>query len=1042
MSTISDPPPKPIDPCSPDAAPGAVPVPKLFRERAMDQAQVDDARWQRQAARLESARSDGRTTQHSLLVMVPITGKMDELRELLRKVANPDDGSDFELSSIIPFARIRTLHFARILIHDKSPSAAAPIPLFPPGTGKPQVHGDSIPAKLLFATDFDGPLHEHVDELLAVAGKGLDQVFAFTDGWPGSADPHRVLDFIGRYSVRTNTFYTGTMHRSVDQIHREAELHDRIERYLDEEGGTLGTDPVAIRERIRKWVSEQHELAWASVEPGPFPRLLFNPDRQKQVLIGAAVVLFAVLMAAARLFVPAWMEAFWMALGAAGVLLALVVAAALYLRHLEKKDPVIIGNDVKEHTATLVRTEDRIVQNEMSSVIYIKEPLWFRGPLLRVVLAAINLAAKYLSNQGTLAGIPSIHFARWVIVDEGRRLVFFSNFDGSWDNYLGDFIDKSANGLTAVWSNCVGFPRTRLLFGGGARDEQEFKAYSRDSQIPTQVWYSAYRWLSVDNINNNSRIRLGLYGDMTAEAAGLWLRRFGGSSNVDNSGRGLSSPPACPAALPVELTDMQGLVARSYSSLAHAEYIPFCLPADAAAGRRWVGELAGLVTPAHVSTDSVGEIGEALNLAFTSGGLRALGMPAGTLGTFSREFIEGMTECHRRRLMGDEGESAPPTWDWGGPHDEVHGMLFVYAVSADRLRERVAAERARAEREGVELRAALGSVMLPDAKEHFGFHDGVAQPNVAGFGASDDGQSPSPTEGDILPGEVVLGYRNAYGELPYSPTVPLTEAGRKVLPLAPTDPDAAPGPARLDLGRNGSYLAFRTLEQRVQAFWRFLDEQAGHRADERKRLGAKMLGRWPNGAPLVLFPEAEPAVFDRKTGNDFMYSGEWDDLRGDKCPLGSHIRRTNPRDGMAPGPEGSLLVSNRHRMLRRGRAYGAPLAPSFDPADILTAAGPDSGRGMHFIAFNTDLARQFEFVQSTWVNSRKFGGLYVDPDPVVGPHVEPGATPHPEETSSFTEQRCPVRHRVPNLPRFVNTRGGAYLFMPGLRALRYLSVME
>jgi hypothetical protein len=123
-------------------------------------------------------------------------------------------------------------------------------------------------------------------------------------------------------------------------------------------------------------------------------------------------------------------------------------------------------------------------------------------------------------------GIPSIHFARWVIVDEGRRLIFFSNFDGSWENYLGDFIDKAAPGLTSVWSNCVGFPRTKGLSGGGATDEQKFKAYSRASQIPTQVWYSAYKWLSVPNINNNTRIRLGLYGEMDRAEAEEWLRRF------------------------------------------------------------------------------------------------------------------------------------------------------------------------------------------------------------------------------------------------------------------------------------------------------------------------------------------------------------------------------------------------------------------------------------------------------------------------------------------------------------------------------------
>jgi len=128
--------------------------------------------------------------------------------------------------------------------------------------------------------------------------------------------------------------------------------------------------------------------------------------------------------------------------------------------------------------------------------------------------------------RGTLGGIPTIHFARWVVLDGGRRLLFFSNFDGSWENYLGDFIDKAAPGLTAVWSNTVGCPRSEKLVGGGARDEQRFKSWTRDHQIFTQVWYSAYKELTVDNINNNSKVREGLYGRLGPEATKEWLARL------------------------------------------------------------------------------------------------------------------------------------------------------------------------------------------------------------------------------------------------------------------------------------------------------------------------------------------------------------------------------------------------------------------------------------------------------------------------------------------------------------------------------------
>jgi Dyp-type peroxidase family len=1008
--------------------------------------QVAAARARTPAEKAESAASDGRTDQASLLVMAPIrAGHYGALEELLAKVANPDDGYDFEVNCIIPFAQIRTLHFARILLHEASPSPDNPIPTYPPppAKGVPQAHGPAIPPKLLFATDFDGPLDEHMDELLRVAGPGLDQVFSHCEGWPGIAEPAAVHGYFLRHRLASNTFYTGTMHRSVEQIHREEELHLAIEGWLDEhaEKPDFGTDPLALRERIRRYVFDENpDTAWARQEPGPYPRLLFNPDYLGKVAIGLVVAIFAVLALVVGLATGSWMTGLKVAGIAFGVVAVLLFAAWRFLRHLETTDPVIVLN---KDISDLVSAEDRIVQNQMSSVIYIKEPLWFRGLVLRAVLAFIDFSAKYLSNQGTLAGIPSIHFARWVIVDGGRRLEFFSNFDGSWENYLGDFIDKSHSGLTGVWSNCVGFPRTKNLVQDGATDEQKFKAYSRDSQIPTQVWYSAYRWLSVDNINNNSKIRLGLYGTMTADEAALWLRRFGGSTNVDNNGAALEprKKGEKPAPAPVvELGDVQGLVARSFNALKHADYLPVYLPADSIAARRWVGEMAGQVTAGDTRSDAVRQAGRATNLAFTADGLARLDIGDG-MGTFPPEFREGMTTTHQRRVMGDDGPSAPETWAWGAPGHEVHAMIFLYTDTPERLREMVDAEQARAARHGVTLGAPLGSVMLDGDKEHFGFHDGIAQPRIAGFRAPDDGEAPSPTENVVPAGEVVMGYVNAYGQTPDSPTVRDTPRARAALPLAPRDPDAPPRTEpRRDLGRNGSYVVFRQLEQHVRAFWEYVDARARHDADERKKLAAKMVGRWPNGAPLVRHPETEPPEFDAKTANAFMYSGKWDDIRGDKCPLGSHIRRTNPRDGMAPGPAGSLLVADRHRLLRRGRAYGEPLAPSFNPADVLASDKPDTGRGLHFICFNTDLGRQFEFVQSTWVNNMKFDGLYRDADPLIGPHPDP-ADPEtaPEEVTQMTEQRCPVRHRVHGVPRFVTTIGGAYLFMPGINALRYLA---
>lgn len=453
---------------------------------------------------LRPAERDGHTRQGSFLAAVPILrGRETALREVLAEIEE-----DVEANPHIPFLRLRTVHFARFVIHEAARDT----------------RGGEIPPKLLFSTNFDEPLDGHLEELLREAGPGVDRVFEHCEGYPAGEGRTRdaVVAFLGAHRIRSNTFYAGTRGRSVTQIRREAALRSAIGEFLDREQAAerLPTDPVEVRDAIVAYVRGRSDLDWALEAPGPMPR-----GRRLATVLGTGVAGgAALLLGGALLLFPAGSVA--AVAGAAVVGLGVAVgAAALLLRRQELRDETVISRSVKEHTAKLAAREDQIVQNQMSSVINIK-PGPLRAVTLRTVLAFIDLAARVESVEGTLAGIPSIHFARWVIVDEGRRLVFFSNFDGSWENYLGDFIDRAASGLTAVWSNCVGFPRTCWLVGEGARDEQRFKAYSRDSQIETQVWYSAYKRLTVQNINDNSRIRIGLCGDMDARQAQEWLRLF------------------------------------------------------------------------------------------------------------------------------------------------------------------------------------------------------------------------------------------------------------------------------------------------------------------------------------------------------------------------------------------------------------------------------------------------------------------------------------------------------------------------------------
>jgi Dyp-type peroxidase family len=301
----------------------------------------------------------------------------------------------------------------------------------------------------------------------------------------------------------------------------------------------------------------------------------------------------------------------------------------------------------------------------------------------------------------------------------------------------------------------------------------------------------------------------------------------------------------------------------------------------------------------------------------------------------------------------------------------------------------------------------LGSSML-GTKEPFGFADGLSQPTIDGLGAAG---RPADT---IRAGEFLLGYPNEYGLYPPSPVLANRDDPRGIL--------AVPGQRTRDLGRNGTYLVFRELRQDVDGFWAYLTD-ATKRPDGTRdaaaatRLAAKMVGRWPSGAPLVLAPYADdPAL---AANNEFAYYA--DDREGLRCPIGAHIRRANPRDSLPPKPgtDASVAVGKRHRLIRRGRARGTVDGGPVDP-------------GLFFVGLNASLRRQFEFIQGTWCGNPKFGDLYDDPDPNIS--TQPGRT--------FRVPDRPVRRRVRDLPAFVTVVGGAYFFLPGVRALRYIARPE
>ena len=455
----------------------------------------------------------------------------------------------------------------------------------------------------------------------------------------------------------------------------------------------------------------------------------------------------------------------------------------------------------------------------------------------------------------------------------------------------------------------------------------------------------------------------------------------------------------------LELTDVQGLVTWGYRDLPAARMVLLRAGESAQPGA-WVRSLLEKVTNAGANPTAT-----ALNVAFTPGALTRMGLPAGALAMFSDEFRSGMTTPHRSLALGDADESAPERWLWGGPSTPtIDALLLLYAGDAASLDGLVSQESAAWTSFGLVEVQSLPTVDL-GRQEHFGFHDGISQPLLEGLpksGRPDD---------TVKDGEFLLGYQNEYGLYTDRPLLSGDADPGQTLPS-----DAA-GSGRRDLGRNGTYLVLRQLAQDVAGFWSHLDE-ATRRPDgsydtaARTWLASRILGRWPSGAPLVLAPSNDDASL--ADANDFRYFQA--DAAGLRCPIGAHVRRANPRDSLdpQPGTDASVAVGKRHRIIRRGRSYGAP-------------DGTEE-RGLYFLCVCANIARQFEFIQHSWVNNPKFAGLYDDADPLVGVHGAEGAT--------LTVQAAPVRRRFKGLPRFVTVRGGAYFFLPGLRALRYLAGPE
>ncbi|MCV7079649.1 Dyp-type peroxidase [Mycobacterium szulgai] len=425
------------------------------------------------------------------------------------------------------------------------------------------------------------------------------------------------------------------------------------------------------------------------------------------------------------------------------------------------------------------------------------------------------------------------------------------------------------------------------------------------------------------------------------------------------------------------------IVTRTPAMTGRYEFLSFD---DPAGGRAWLSELVDKVQSAADARRTMDSNDRWITLAFTWNGLRALGVSEDALATFPDEFREGMVA--RADILGDTGANHPDNWVGGLAGDELHAIAILFARNDTEHRRCTALHADLVTRcSGVRVLSFLDLNATPPfnyAHDHFGFRDRLSQPVIEG-----SGEEPTPGSGGPLKaGEFILGYPDEDGVVPKLP-----------------QPEA--------LSRNGSYMAYRRLREHVGLFRSYLAEQAAT-SDEQELLAAKLMGRWRSGAPLALAPQRDDPELgaDALRNNDFDYRNM--DPVGYAVPLGSHIRRLNPRD-TAPN-------MNRRRMIRRGATYGTQL-PDGAPDD-----GADRGIAAFIIC--ASLIRQFEFAQNVWINDRNFHELGNERDPFCGTQ---------DGTLEYKIPKRPIRKTLKGLPAFTTLTGGAYFFLPGLNGLRYLA---
>lgn len=430
------------------------------------------------------------TPQSHFMVVAPIAdGRQAALSELLNSL-NCRPGVVDPLNSILPFAQFGRLHFARFVILDD------------PTREDIRQHGIAPPplqTSLLFLGDCDGDGDDFLESLVRHAGQGLRQIFSHCEGLSATDD---LLQWLTDHSRRPAAMYVNWLGRTVPQIREESALYHALVSYLASQTADFARqEPRIIWQKLIAFVGD--EIA--------AQRLILSPSAATPIgwrignllhLLGVPVVL---------IFLAPW-------------LILYLPIFAYQLRRRETADPEIALRPDRDHVQRLAGLEDHDVTNQFSAIGAVKPGL-FRRWTVTFLVWILDYGARHIYHRGHLTRVSTIHFARWVFLDGKTRLCFASNYDGSLEAYMDDFINKVGWGLNLVFSNGVGYPRTHWLIFQGAKDEQKFKNYIRRHQLPTEVWYNAHPGLTAFDLERNSRIREGLTKRfMSDDEIGQWLK--------------------------------------------------------------------------------------------------------------------------------------------------------------------------------------------------------------------------------------------------------------------------------------------------------------------------------------------------------------------------------------------------------------------------------------------------------------------------------------------------------------------------------------